>query len=187
MESGSPQAAQEAARLPFVESFVETLVVMRHGGDQTAFARHLATVQYAFVSLHELRALLESMDQDEMANEEGCRSALEFLDGGYYTIGSSYVELRQIASDTLQYRLTTPKIQSTARVSEGVPVALSRMASADDAARTCWVGAVPDNTSVQQVEEVMAQFGEIVDRAACVPSRAGAATLSLSLNLRQPR
>ena len=95
--------------------------------------------------------------------------------------------LRQIASDTLQYRLTTPKIQSTARVSEGVPVALSRMASADDAARTCWVGAVPDNTSVQQVEEVMAQFGEIVDRAACVPSRAGAATLSLSLNLRQPR
>ena len=76
MELGSPQApAQEGARLPFVESFVETLVVMRHGGDQTAFARHLATVQYAFVSLDELRALLESMHQDEMANEEGCRSA----------------------------------------------------------------------------------------------------------------
>ena len=161
MESGSPQAAQEAARLPFVESFVETLVVMRHGGDQTAFARHLATVQYAFVSLHELRALLESMDQDEMANEEGCRSALEFLDGGYYTIGSSYVELRQIASDTLQYRLTTPKIQSTARVSEGVPVALSKQASTDDVARTCWVGAIPDNTAVQQVEDTMAQFGKI--------------------------
>lgn len=164
MELGSPHPAQElGARLPFVESFVETLVVMRHGGDQTAFARHLATVQYAFVSLDELRALLESMHQDEMANEEGCRSALEFLDGGYYTIGSinSYVELRQIASDTLQYRLTTPKIQSTARVSEGVPVALSRQASTDDAARTCWVGAIPDNTAVQQVEDTMAQFGKI--------------------------
>ena len=186
MESGSPQAAQEAARLPFVESFVETLVVMRHGGDQTAFARHLATVQYAFVSLHELRALLESMDQDEMANEEGCRSALEFLDGGYYTIGSSYVELRQIASDTLQYRLTTPKIQSTARVSEGVPVALSKQASTDDVARTCWVGAIPDNTAVQQVEDTMAQFGKIASCSMRAKSGGGSYAFVV-LNLRQPR
>ena len=164
MESGSPQPPRDDARLQFVESFVEALVVMRHGGDQTAFARHLATSQYAFVALDELRGLLESIHQDEMANEEGCRSALELLDGGYYTIGSSFVELRQIASDTLQYRLTSPRIQSSSHVSEGVPSSkpLSRMASTDDAARTCWVGQIPDNTSVQQVEDQMAQFGRIV-------------------------
>ena len=163
---GSPRSEQEDLPTPrlrtnLVEQFVETLVMVQHGGDQQKFARHLATVQYAFVSLDQLRALLEHMQQPEMAQEEGCKSSLSYLDGGNYTMGGGFVELRQIASDTLQLRLTSPQIKSTSRVSEGVPVQLSRQQSADDASQTCWVGGIPDNTSVEQLKELMGQFGVV--------------------------
>lgn len=153
-------ARQEAeVRTSLVGNFVETLVMMLHGGDQTAFAGQLAVAQFAFVSVDEMGTILEHMEQGEMAREEGCKQAFDLLDGGHYAISDTVVELRQIASDTLQYRLTPYQIESTARVSEGVPVPLGRHNSVDDAALTCWVGGIPNKTSVQQVEDLMAQFG----------------------------
>lgn len=149
-------------RASLVEQFVETLIVMKHGGDQRAFAENLATAQFAFVSVDKLRPVLQSMQQEEMAAEDGCKAAFEGLDGGTYTLGNAFVELRQIARDTLQYRLVASQIESAARTSEGVPVAVSRQPSSDDATRTCWVGGIPDKTSVEQLKQQMAQFGEVV-------------------------
>ena len=160
MDAADQEQAQR--RTSLVEQFVEALIVMKHGGDQQAFAEHLASVQFAFVSEDKLRAVLHSMQQEEMAMEEGCKTAFEYLDGGNYMLGNAFVQIRQIARDTLQYRLVASKIESTARVSEGVPVALSRQPSRDDAGRTCWVGGIPDKTSVEQLQQLMAQFGEVV-------------------------
>ena len=155
MDSTDQEEAQQ--RTSLVEHFVETLIVMKHGGDQQAFATNLASVQFAFLSVDKLRAVLHGMKQEEMAAEEGCKSAFGYLDGGNYMLGNAFVELRQIASDTLQYRLVASHIQST-----GGPVALSRQLSTDDATRTCWVGGIPDKTSVEQLQQAMARFGSVV-------------------------
>ena len=153
-----PVDQEEAQRrTSLVEQFVETLIVMKHGGDQQAFATTLASVQFAFLSVDKLRAVLQGMQQEEMAAEEGCKSAFTYLDGGNYMLGKAFVELRQIASDTLQYRLVESHIESTAG-----PVALSRQVSTDDATRTCWVGGIPDKTSVEQLQQTMAQFGSVI-------------------------
>ena len=169
MEPASPRTQRDAAaaretmqrRANLVQQFFEALVAMRYRGDRGTFASNLAAVHYSFVTVEDVRVVLESMMEMELAKEDGCTTAFALLDEGLFELAPQhFVELHQIACDTLQYRLHGGlQIQST--LPEGVPEPQSQQSSAADAARTCWVGGLPDGTTVEQVVELMGQFGKV--------------------------
>ena len=83
---------------------------------------------------------------------------MDLLHEGMYDLGDrSYVQLRRISADMMQYRRHTVDISRSSRPSEGIP----RASSEDEAARTCWVGGIPNGLPAKAVEELFGQFGEV--------------------------
>jgi hypothetical protein len=168
MDSPRTRARDAAAlqrRASLVQQFFETLVVMKHRGDRTAFATNLARRQWGFVTEDEVRLVLESMMETELSKEEGCKEAFELLDEGVFEIGpKNYVQLKQIAKDTLQFSFHAVRIQTADAMSEGIPgmpYPLSRQTSSDEATRTCWVGGLVSGTTPEALSDALSMFGGV--------------------------
>ena len=151
------EMAKLRQRAQLADRFFEVLISRRHGSAEGLTAA-VSTAHFCFLPASDVAQLLQTMGEDELAQEEGCQEGMDMLHEGMYDLGDrSYVQLRRISADMMQYRRHTVDISRSSRPSEGIP----RASSEDEAARTCWVGGIPNGLPAKAVEDLFGQFGEV--------------------------
>ena len=151
------EMAKLRQRAQLADRFFEVLISRRHGSAEGLTAA-VSTAHFCFLPASDVAQLLQTMGEDELAQEEGCQEGMDMLHEGMYDLGDrSYVQLRRISADMMQYRRHIVDISRSSRPSEGIP----RASSEDEAARTCWVGGIPNGLPAKAVEDLFGQFGEV--------------------------